>query len=60
MGVKVVRPHLPAKHDIIVEVDKLVGKTGDPVDVGFDGRGRKRGKMTLVWEQLLNNGETQN
>ncbi len=59
MGVKVIRPHLPAKHDVIVEIDKLVGKTGYPVDVRLDGGGRKRGKMTLVGEQLLNNGETQ-
>lgn len=53
MAVEVVWPHVFAKHDVIVEVNELLGESLDAVDVGLDGRGAERGKVAVVLENIL-------
>ena len=53
MAVEVVRPHVLAEHDVVVEVDELLGEAGDAVDVGLDGRGAEGGQVALVLEDVL-------
>jgi hypothetical protein len=48
--VKVVRPDIGAKHDVIVQIQKLVRQARDAVQMGLYGRRAKRGEMTLVGE----------
>jgi hypothetical protein len=44
MCVKVLGPDMVAKQNVIIQVDKLAGQAGDPVQVRLDGRrARPRG-----------------
>lgn len=53
VAVEVVRPHLFAKHHVIVEVNELLRQTWDTVDVCLYGRGTEGGKLTGVEEYVL-------
>lgn len=53
MAVEVIRPHLFAKHYIIVEVNELLREPGDAVDVGLYGGGAEGGELALVLEDVL-------
>lgn len=53
VGEEVVRPDIFAKHHIVVEVNELLGKSRNAVDVGLDGRGAESGKMALILEDVL-------
>lgn len=53
VAVEVVWPHVFAKHDIIIEVNELLGEPWDAVDVGLNGRRAERGKVAVVLEDIL-------
>lgn len=53
MAVEVIWPHVFAKHDIIIEVNELLGEPWDAVDVGLNGRRAERGKVAVVLEDIL-------
>lgn len=53
MTVEVIWPHIFPKHDVIVEVDELLGQAWDPVDVCFNGRRTEGGKVSKVLEDIL-------
>ena len=59
MAVEVVGPHVLAEHDVVVEVDELLGEARDAVDVGLDGRGAEGGQVALVLEDVLGTPNTQ-
>ena len=51
--VKILWPHVEAKHDVVVEVQELCGEPRDAVDVRLNCRGRERGQVRRVGENLL-------
>lgn len=48
--VEVIWPHVSAEHDVIVEVDELVGQAWDAVQMRLNRRRRERRKVTFVRE----------
>ena len=59
VAVEVVGPHVLAEHDVVVEVDELLGEARDAVDVGLDGRGAEGGQVALVLENVLGTPRSQ-
>lgn len=53
VGVEVVWPDVSAKHHIVVEVNELLRKAWNAVDVGLNGRGAKSGEVAAILEDLL-------
>lgn len=48
--VPVVRPHILPEHDVVIQVDELMGQVGNAVDVAFNGWGAERWEVRLVWK----------
>lgn len=53
LGVEILGPHLPTKHNVIVHINELLGQSWDPMDVGLYGRRTESRKVGLVWENFL-------
>lgn len=53
MAVEIIRPDIFAEHDIIIEVNKLLGEPRDSVDVGLYCRGAEGGELAVVEEDVL-------
>lgn len=53
LGVEILWPHLLAKHHVVIHVNKLLGESRNPVDVGFYCRRAECRKVTLIGENLL-------
>lgn len=53
LGVEILRPHLLAKHHVVVHVNKLLGESRNPVDVGFYCRRAECRKVSLIGENFL-------
>lgn len=53
VGEEVIRPHVFAKHHVVVQVNKLLGQSRNAVDVSLDGWGAESRKMALILEDIL-------
>lgn len=51
--VKVVGPHVHAKHDVVIKIKKAFGQARNVVEVCLNGRRRKCWQMGLVGEDLI-------
>lgn len=53
VGVEVVRPDVSAKHHIVIEVNELLRKARNAVDVRLDGGGAESGEVAAILEDIL-------
>ena len=53
MSVEVFRPHVISKHDIIVEVDEILGQSWNAMQVTFYGWGTVGGQVRLIDKDVL-------
>ena len=53
VSVEVLGPHVVSEHDIIVEVDEVVGQSWDTVQVTLYSGGTVGGQVGVVWENIL-------
>ncbi len=53
MAVEVIRPHILAEHDIIIEVDELLRESWDSVNVGLYGGRTECRQVGLVLKNVL-------
>lgn len=53
VAVEVIRPHIFAKHHIIIEVNKFLGEPRNTMDVGLYSRWAESGKVAVVREDIL-------
>ena len=53
MSVEVLRPHRVSKHDIIVEIDEVVGKARNAMEVAFNGWRAVRRQVGPVLKDVL-------
>ena len=52
-AVEIIRPHVLAEHDVIIEVDELLREAWDAMDVRLNGWRAECGKVGLVLEDIL-------
>ena len=53
MCVEVIRPDRFAEHRVVIQVDELLGQSGNPVEMTLDRRRAERREVTLVKENIL-------
>ena len=53
VAVKVVWPHVFAEHDVIIEINKLLGEPWDTMDVGLYSRRAESGEVAVIQEDIL-------
>lgn len=53
VGVEVVWPDVSAKHHIIVEVNELLRKARNAMNVGLDGGGAESWEVAAILEDIL-------
>lgn len=53
MAVEIIRPHVLAEHDIIIEVDELLRESWDSVNVSLYGRRTECRQVGLVLKKVL-------
>ena len=51
--VKVLRPNVISKHDIIIEIDEVIGQAWDVVQMTLNGRRAVRGQVREVLKNFL-------
>jgi len=56
--VEVLGPDCVPEHDVIVEVDKVLGQPRDLVQVALDGRGAVRGQVGPILKYVLATKQT--
>ena len=53
VGVKVIGPHVQAKHDVVIKIKEALGQARNVVKVCLNGRRRKCRQMGLVGEDVV-------